>query len=257
LRKVAAPKCGIAMALLRVASELQWPVQWLVGFSSTSSLFGYAGQTNYCAANSMLDNLATFGAAKVLPEGDRPPCRIITINWGPWGEAGMAKVGTKAYEAAVREGDTPLSNGIALRCLAAALRTASQAQSAAVQFCACDMEWEKSQWSGLPILKRIPGAHPPKSTKVVTETIVVKTISPRSAQRKAIEEFMEQQANGTAFSKIHKKTLPQIGFDSLEMVQFRNAFNKRFSVTVPLGLVADPSRKLGELAEELGKLVKD
>lgn len=256
LRKVAAPKCGIAMALLRTATELQWPVQWLVGFSSTSSLFGYAGQTNYCAANAMLDNLATFGAAKVLPEGDRPPCRIITINWGPWGEAGMAKVGTKAYEAAVREGDTPLSNAVALRCLAAALRTASQAQHATVQFCACDMEWEKSQWSGLPILKRIPGAQSAKSAKVVDET-PVKSISPRSAQRKAIEEFIEQQANGTAFSKIHKKTLPQIGFDSLEMVQFRNAFNKRFSVTVPLGLVADPSRKLGNLAEELGKFVKD
>jgi len=254
LRKVAAPKCGIAMALLRVASELQWPVQWLVGFSSTSSLFGYAGQTNYCAANSMLDNLATFGAAKVLPEGDRPPCRIITINWGPWGEAGMAKVGTKAYETAIREGDTPLSNGVALRCLAMALRTASQSQLANVQFCACDMKWEKSQWSALPILKRISGVQSPEPSKHARETMV-KAISPRSAQRKSIEEFVEQQANGTAFSKICKKTLPQIGFDSLEMVQFRNAFNKRFSVNVPLGLVADPSQKLGDLAEELGKFV--
>merc|ERR1712167_373222 len=99
----------------------------------------------------MGDNWATFGA-----EVDCLPCRVIAINWGPWGEAGMAKVGTKAYEAAVREGDTPLSNAIALRCLATALRTASQAQLASVQFCACDMEWEKSQWSGLPILKRLP-----------------------------------------------------------------------------------------------------
>lgn len=252
LRKVAAPKCGIAIAILRTAMELQWPVQWLVGFSSTSSLFGYAGQTNYCAANSMLDNLATFGAAKVLPEGDRPPCRIITINWGPWGEAGMAKVGTKAYDLAVREGDTPLSNAVALRCLSTALCTASQAQLATVQFCACDMEWEKSQWSSLPILKRLPIVQAPKPAKVVHEK-EVKTVSPRSAQRQAIEEFIEQQANGAAFSRICKKTLPQIGFDSLEMVQFRNAFNKRFSVNVPLGLVADPSRKLGALAEELGK----
>jgi len=229
-------------------------VQWLVGFSSTSSLFGYAGQTNYCAANSMLDSLATFGAAKVLPEGDRPPCRIITINWGPWGEAGMAKVGTRAYEAAVREGDTPLSNAVALRCLATALQLASQAQLATVQFCACDVEWEKSQWRVLPILKRLPIVQPPKPAKVVPQT-AAKTLSPRSAHRRSIEEFIEQQANGAAFPRICKKTLPQIGFDSLEMVQFRNAFNKRFSVNVPLGLVADPSRRLGDLAEELGKLV--
>jgi len=107
---------------------------------------------------------------------------------------------------------------------------------------------------GLPILKRMLGEQQPKLAKVVDET-PVKSMSPRSAQRKAIEEFMEHQANGAAFSKINKKTLPQIGFDSLEMVQFRNAFNKRFNVNVPLGIVADPSRKLSNLAEELGKFV--
>ena len=101
----------------------------------------------------MIDQLASFGAAGALPSGDRPPCRVLAVNWGPWGEAGMAKVGTKAYQQAVEEGDTPLPTSVALRCLAAALRTASQAQPAATQFCACNVEWQKSQWSELPILR--------------------------------------------------------------------------------------------------------
>ncbi|CAE7544088.1 swnK, partial [Symbiodinium natans] len=91
MRKVAQPKCGMLVALLNAAKELQWPLQWTVGFSSTSSLFGYAGQVNYCAANALLDQLAVFSSEGARPEGDRAPCRFITVNWGPWGEAGMAQ----------------------------------------------------------------------------------------------------------------------------------------------------------------------
>jgi surfactin synthase thioesterase subunit len=100
VRKVAQPKCGGLVSLMRAAEALQWPLRWILGFSSTSSLFGYAGQSNYCAANAMIDQLASFGAGGVLPMGDRPPCRVLAVNWGPWGEAGMAKVGTKAYQQA-------------------------------------------------------------------------------------------------------------------------------------------------------------
>merc|ERR1719352_2110450 len=157
-------------ALLRADAALRWPLRWAVGFSSTSSLFGYAGQANYCAANAMLDQLATFGSAGVLPQGDQPPCRILAINWGPWAEAGMAKVGTKAYEQAVKEGDTPLPTSSALACLAAALRVAEQAQPSAVQFCACDVEWEKSQWRELPILDLVFERKPAEPTATTADT---------------------------------------------------------------------------------------
>jgi len=52
-------------------------------FSSTSSLFGSPGQGNYAAANSVLDSLAPSWSAK----GTR---RARSVQWGPWGEAGMA-----------------------------------------------------------------------------------------------------------------------------------------------------------------------
>jgi surfactin synthase thioesterase subunit/NAD(P)-dependent dehydrogenase (short-subunit alcohol dehydrogenase family) len=254
VQKVASPKCGLFLALLRAGAALGWPLRWACGFSSTSSLFGYAGQANYCAANAMLDQLATFGSAGVLPQGDQPPCRIMTINWGPWAEAGMAKVGTKAYEQAVKEGDTPLPTSSALACLAAALRVAEQAQPSAVQFCACDVEWEKSQWRELPILDLVfdrskTEAPAPKVQEVKGK---VSAESPKSI----VEAFMLQHTkSGGSWKKIQGKSLHQLGLDSLETVQLRNLFNKKFSVNAPLGVFADVSLKLGELSESLSKYI--
>merc|ERR1712032_545160 len=86
--------------------------------------------------------------------------RIISINWGPWAEAGMAKVGSKAYEVALAEGDRPLPTAVALSCLAGALRASRQGrgQRGPSQFCACDVDWSKSSWSNLRILELVHDA---------------------------------------------------------------------------------------------------
>jgi len=243
-RKVAQPKCGILAALVQAASALRWPLEWILGFSSTSSLFGYAGQSNYCAANALLDHLAAFGGH--LPAGDRPPCRVLAINWGPWGEAGMAKVGTKAYEQALAEGDRPLSTAAALRCLAAGLHVLGQPQSAAVQLCACDVEWQKSQWRDLPILDLVADRAAPE---VVEDA---KTSGDAASPEQLVESFLVVHTkNGSSWKKIQGKSLHQLGLDSLEIVQLRNMFNKKFATNVPLSLLADPSQKLSALAPAL------
>jgi len=252
---VAKPKCGMLVALLRAAAALRWPARWLLGFSSTSSLFGYAGQANYCAANALLDQLSSFGAAHALPAGDQPPCRVVTVNWGPWAEAGMAKEGTKAYEAAVAEGDTPLPTAAALGCLAAALRSAGQAQPSATQFCACDVQWQKSQWRDLPILDLV--WERPADTAPVGGDAGAKAaeVSDGGATpQKKVEDFLVSSTRSSgSWKRIQGKTLHQLGLDSLEVVQLRNLFNKKFGVTVPLGVVADSTQKLSDLGAALGK----
>ena len=55
LAKVVAPKAGL-LALLAYCARRRLAPQWVLAASSTSSLLGYAGQSNYCAANGLLDS---------------------------------------------------------------------------------------------------------------------------------------------------------------------------------------------------------
>jgi len=257
MRKVAQPKCCMLVALLHAATAFNWSMHWVVGFSSTSSLFGYAGQTNYCAANALLDHLASFyGFGSGHLQDNSLPCRMITINWGPWAEAGMAKVGTKAYEQAVREGDTPLPTATALRCLGAALRTAGQLQPSTLQFCACDVDWDKSQWRELPILDLVSeGAAEARAAKAVDQSKEGKQ-SDGATVAQQVEAFLMQHAkNGSSWKRIQSKTLFQLGLDSLEVVQLRGLFNKKFGINAPLNIIADSSLKLSDLAKALCELI--
>ncbi len=68
---------------LRVlAEQLRPDCQFVVLFSSIASVYGNKGQTDYAAANSVLDDYAN--ALNKRLKG-----KVISINWGPWKGAGM------------------------------------------------------------------------------------------------------------------------------------------------------------------------
>ena len=49
---------------------------------------------------------------------------LVSVDWGPWGEVGMAKVGTRAHKLSLQHGEVPLPSGAAIAALATALRDA-------------------------------------------------------------------------------------------------------------------------------------
>ncbi|WP_080780735.1 type I polyketide synthase [Chryseobacterium phocaeense] len=68
---------------LRVlAEQLREDCQFVVLFSSIASVYGNKGQTDYAAANSVLDDYAKALNKKLKG-------KVISINWGPWKGAGM------------------------------------------------------------------------------------------------------------------------------------------------------------------------
>jgi acyl transferase domain-containing protein/NAD(P)H-dependent flavin oxidoreductase YrpB (nitropropane dioxygenase family)/NAD(P)-dependent dehydrogenase (short-subunit alcohol dehydrogenase family)/acyl carrier protein len=91
---------------LRVLAELlNTDTQFVILFSSVASVYGNRGQTDYAAANSVMDRYA-----KVLRQ--QLKAKVMAINWGPWKGTGMVSPSLeKEYE---RRGIAliPLSDGM-------------------------------------------------------------------------------------------------------------------------------------------------
>ncbi|MEJ2656993.1 MAG: SDR family oxidoreductase [Desulfobacterales bacterium] len=58
------------------------PLNYLVLFSSVTARMGNIGQADYAVANEVLNKMAQKESIQ------RPDCRVISINWGPW-DGGM------------------------------------------------------------------------------------------------------------------------------------------------------------------------
>jgi len=78
--RVLRPKVGGARNLDRLTGAD--PLDWFVMFSSAASLLGSPGQANYAAANTVQDVIAHQRRRLGRPG--------LSIDWGPWGEVGLA-----------------------------------------------------------------------------------------------------------------------------------------------------------------------
>jgi phthiocerol/phenolphthiocerol synthesis type-I polyketide synthase B len=108
------PKVTGAWNLHQLTQDLS--LDFFVCFSSMSALLGSRGQVHYAGANSFLDGLVYHRQTLGLPG--------LSINWGPWAEAGMA---TQGYEVGLkRMGIEPLEPTAALQVLGGLLTSASQ-----------------------------------------------------------------------------------------------------------------------------------
>jgi len=92
-QRVIAPKADGAWHLHTLT--LNMPLDFFVCFSSMTSLFGATAQGSYSAANAFMDGLAHYRRSIGLPG--------LSINWGPWAEAGMAATLTKRDQQRIAE----------------------------------------------------------------------------------------------------------------------------------------------------------
>lgn len=64
-------------------------LKFMVLFSSVAGWFGNRGQSDYAAANEVLNRMAMY----LCRQWGR---RVVAVNWGPWAKAGMVTDGVKA-----------------------------------------------------------------------------------------------------------------------------------------------------------------
>ena len=238
------PKVGGVANLAKLVSAHGWAPDWLVCFSSTSSMGGFAGQSAYCAANAALDQLAQWGKSS-LP--------ILTINWGPWAEAGMAAVGTKAYRTAVENGERPLTNAQGLACLASVLHSAGALPGASLQSTASNCDWPRTPWAGMPLLAAVT-AEP---------DAVAAAAAPASSSDEEEDGENDDGSIDSAVVTFLRQHVPRwdltaslldVGLDSLDTITIRNKFNKQWKAAAPIELFA-PNQTLGELCVRLEQLL--
>ena len=103
IRDVCRPKIAGAWILHELTREL--PLDFFVLFSSGASVWGSRGLVHYGAANQFLDALAHARRAAGLP--------ATSINWGPWGEAGMADADGQRVMAQMGVAAFPTNEGLA------------------------------------------------------------------------------------------------------------------------------------------------
>jgi NAD(P)-dependent dehydrogenase (short-subunit alcohol dehydrogenase family) len=80
------------------------PLKYLVLFSSITARVGNSGQADYAIANEVLNKMAQIESVQ------RPDCRVISINWGPW-DGGMVCAALKRKFESCGVGLIPMDAG--------------------------------------------------------------------------------------------------------------------------------------------------
>jgi len=224
---VMAPKVRGAWALHQLTREL--PLDFFVSFSSMASLTGSPGQTNYAAANAFLDALASLRRTQGLA--------ATSINWGPWGEVGMAaqlEFGAGIEKLTVDEGL------LALRALLKPLRGARG-----------DLGVLKMRWDAY--VKRWPA---PEAQSYFSALVgrshgttadrddILKRLraAPEEARRGLVEAHTHEAVRqvlglGTGYEIKNNEVWTDLGVDSLMMVEIKNRLEGSLKLVFPIELL--------------------
>ena len=233
LAQVLRPKALGAWNLHRALAAQ--PLDFFVAFSSAAAVLGLPGQASYAAANAFLDGLAHERRALGQPG--------LSINWGPWADAGMAADSDRSRQLA-RRGMHPMAPDEALAAIAPLL--ASGAAQAGVM---------SVQWSVLRPLFETLGERP---LFALLADATRETALPEAARRdellaldapgrqRALEAVFRTEAAGVLGMDPAQLDLDQplgtLGFDSIMALELKNRVQRRLALALPIAtLIGGPS----------------
>jgi myxalamid-type polyketide synthase MxaB len=228
-RTVMAPKLRGAWNLHQAVREKE--LDYFVLFSSIASVLGSPGQGNYAAANAFLDALAHYRRSQSMPG--------LSINWGPWADAGMAA--RTADRRRTSQGLAPLPPEAALNALDALLgRDATSMTVAAVRV----PELSASFGERIPPLFRelaseSGSAWGRKSASAGGEPLRGELLSrPPGERRERLRSYLIDklaQVIGCAPDQVDShQPLNALGLDSLMSIELKNGVEAALGISMPI-----------------------
>jgi len=246
LEKVINAKAKGAWNLHQLTAERD--LDFMVLFSSISSLVGNAGQSNYVAANNFLDQLAIYR------KGQNLPC--LSINWGVFQETGVVARNQHLAKHLSNIGITPFSSTDATLALGLAL-SHPQAQLGIM-----DVDWHRfadllpkgSGNSRFKLLESIGSSDNAKKDERLLKTTFCDTTS--DERLSIIKEMLSQSVAVVMRMDLDDikpaQRLRDLGLDSLMAVEIDLEFSSRTGLDIPTAELAS-----GPAIEDLaGSLLK-
>ncbi len=246
---VMAPKVQGTWNLHLLTRDL--PLDFFVMFSSTAAILGSPGQSNYAAANAFMDGFAAYRHKQGLP--------ATSINWGAWGEVGMAAT----HNTEKLRGVKTFTSTEGLRALGQIL------QQSASQLVVLPANWSE----GLTSYPR--GEEPAIYREIATQ---VKRLAAKKAETPRESNLVQQlsttvpnkrmpllidhiRQNAAQVLKVDHSSsidlhqpLHAMGLDSLMAVELRNTLGFSVGKTLPATLLFEfPT--INELAQYIAKEV--
>jgi acyl transferase domain-containing protein/acyl carrier protein len=230
--RVLAPKLCGAWNLHTLTQEQA--LDFFVLFSSVASVLGSPGQGNYAAANAFLDALAHHRHASRLP--------ALSINWGPWGQVGLASVQANRGERLAYRGMGSLTPSQGLEALEWLL------QSREVQVCVLPLNLRQWQQYYPRVAATALFCHlvqeqdAPMVTQPGRSQLRETLLAANSEQRLSLLEahLCEHIAQVLRLPLAHldrNTPLGSLGLDSLMALELRNRLEDSLELSFPVTLI--------------------
>lgn len=243
-RTVLAPKVSGAWLLHRTTADLDF----FVSYASSSGLVGTAGQANYAAANAYLDGLAAQRTAQGLPG--------LAVDWGMWGTAAMGD--GPALDERYTHGEGQITPEDGMQALAQLLVDPAAESTMGV----LPIEWPTfvRRWPRVPA--RLAGLAGSGESTARPSASIRDTLAAAEPgrQRALLADFLIQRIGRVVGAAAVEDMTPDtallgLGFDSLMVIELRNALQLQLGCRLPFTLLLDHptfGSLLDRLADVLG-----
>ncbi|BAZ50018.1 beta-ketoacyl synthase [Nostoc sp. NIES-4103] len=227
--KVMAAKVAGAWNLHTLTQDLK--LDFFVCFSSVSALLGSPGQGNYAAANAFMDALAHHRRALGLP--------AVSINWGPWKDAGMADTLSREQARWAEQGISTIPLEPGLQILEDILN-----QDVA-QVGVLPIDWSKflgqlPQNLEFPFLEVFAAQVEPAKSEFLQQLEKAAAKEKRSLLLTHIRSLIAKVLNLKSPEQIDPyQGFTDLGMDSLMAVEFKNRLQTSLERSIPASLVFD------------------